>query len=63
MEFLEKITLKQATLYALIGVIAGFIVNLIQMFNYFTLFTLVNTLSSGALALFLYKLHSKQKGE
>lgn len=63
MEFLDKITLKQATLYALIGVIAGFIVNLIQMFDYFTLFTLVGALSNGALALFLYKLHSKQKGE
>jgi len=63
MEFLDKITLKQATLYALIGVIAGFIVNIIQMFDYFSLFTIVGTLSNGALALFLYKLHSKQKGE
>lgn len=63
MEFLEKITFKQATLYALIGVMVGFIMNLIQMFNYFSLFALVGALSNGGLALFLYKLHSKQKGE
>lgn len=63
MEFLDKITLKQATLYAMLGTIAGFIVSLIEMLNYFTLLTLVSAFSNGALALFLYKLHSKQKGE
>lgn len=63
MEFLEKITLKQATQYALIGAIAGFIVSFIEMFNYFTLFTLITAMSNGTLALFLYKLYSKQKGE
>ncbi len=63
MEYLDKITLKQATVYALIGAIVGFVVFLIQMFNYFSLFTLAGTVSNATLALFLYKLYSKQKGE
>lgn len=63
MEFLEKITLKQATQYALIGSIVGLVVFIVQMFDYFSLYTLVGVISQGTLALFFYKLNSKQKGE
>ncbi|MBT7783493.1 MAG: hypothetical protein HN741_11300 [Anaerolineae bacterium] len=63
MEFLDKITLKQATLYALIGTLIGFGAFLIELLDYFSFLMFAGAVGFGTLSLFLYKLYSKQKGE
>lgn len=63
MEFINKITLKQATLYALIGSLLGLITFLVEFFDYFSFLMFSGAVSFGTLSLFLYKLYSKQKSE
>ena len=63
MEILEKITLKQAILYALIGALVGLLLQIVSMLNYFNIYSLGNAIAQGSLALFFYVLYKKQKGE
>lgn len=61
MEAFDKITLKQATLVALIGILIGLLIAIINLFGYFHIFTLGNVITQACLALFFFKLYSKQK--
>ena len=63
MNFFNKMTLKQATLLALIGAILALIVYFIRIFDRFSIDQVIGILSQGSIALFLFKLYSKQKGD
>lgn len=63
MKFLDNLSLKQATLIAMLGSILALIVHFIQIFDEFTVYHVIGILSQGSIALFLFKLYSKQKGD
>jgi hypothetical protein len=63
MKFLDNLSLKQATLIALIGSILALLVHFIQIFEDFTVYNVIGILSQGSISLFLFKLYSKQRGE
>lgn len=59
----DKIDLKQATFFAFLGATFSAILFLVQTFQYFSIFSLGGLLSQSTLALFFFKLYSRQKGE